>query len=242
MLKKDKLIINILVLGLVLLMFIIISLQKRYNAENKKHEAEIKSLEKKLTVISNARLTLQEALRKSIRKKVEFQLSLQYEQERKRVLDEQLKELNSLMSATKSELNNLQTENSTLKKKMGQLEQDKNTLNEQVAYFKKIQENLQRKIKRLLTRTRVELGEVVVTPAALNGKVLKANRKYNFVIVDLGKNDGIKEGMYLTIYKQDNPVGDINIEKVYDELSVGRTIFEWAGGEIDIGDIVKSKS
>lgn len=209
-------------------------LQKKYNYE-------LKALKEKLAIISNAKSTFQEALRKAIRKNKDYQAWLQQEIEKGRALSNKIDEISleisskeSQLLALNSEAKNLKDENSAIKGKINQLNQEKFFLNERVIA-------LQKKIKRLLTRTKVELGELVIKPSALNGKVLKLNRKYNFVIIDLGKNDGVQAGMSLVAYRQDSPIGEIKIEKVYDELSVGRAAFEWRDNELDVGDAVRGK-
>lgn len=237
MITKGKIAICVLVIGIVILLFDIYKL----NNLAEKYEKEIGLLSKKLAVLSNVRITLQQALKKSIRKKTEYKLSLQDEIRRREAMDEQVKKLFSEMATTKSTVTNLDIENYTLKNKVNQLEKEKSFFSEQIASFKKIQNHFQLKIRRLLARSSIELGQLVVTPVNISGKIIKANRAYNFVIIDLGENNGIKPGMTLMAYRQDAPIGEVIIEKVYNGLSVGRAAFEWRGNELGVGDVVKGK-
>lgn len=238
MLKKRE---YVLVIVLMVMVVALVSVQKKYSKE-------IEAIKGRLQIISNAKTVLGETLKKAIRQKREYKFSLQDERERNRLLNDQLRDLFSEMEQKKSqiltlnsELEDLRDESGVLKGRLNQISTEKNLLNEQLSSLQKIQENLQKKIRRLLTRTKVELGEVVVKPANLNGKVLKANRKYNFVIIDLGKNDGVRVGMNLTAYREEKPIGEIKIEKIYNELSVGSASFEWLGNELDVGDTIRGK-
>lgn len=210
----------VLILVSGVLVFIVFNLRDRVL----QYRREVGDLEKRVAVILDSKMTLQQTLIKTIRENRQYKISIQDEVKRRELLNEQLQILTQEMSAARTEI--------------VQLEQDKDFLKGQVSRFKKIRESLQLKIKRLLTRPKVELGEVVVTPSGLNGKILKANRLYNFVIIDLGKNDGIKPGMNLMAYREDDQIGEIVIDKVYDELSVGKAVFEWIGDEMDAGDTV----
>lgn len=235
--KKEKTPIYLLIVLSAILAVITLNLKERYDKQNK----EIGILAKKIEVISSARATLQQALKKSIGKKIEYRFSLQDEIKRREALDEQLKQLFSEKAASQSMLSDLESQNYALKDEVSQLEQEKGILNERLASFQKVQDRLQFKIKRLLTTPKIELGEVVVTASSLTGNVLKANRLYNFIIIDLGKNDGIESGMSLMAYRQDKLIGEIIIEKVYDELCVGKATFEWHGDELDVGDTIQGK-
>lgn len=237
MLKKDKIITFLLLVLLGVLIFVIFNLKDR----DRQYEREIMALEKRFEIFSGTKATLEHILIRAVRKNRQYKVSLENEIKRRESLDEQLKILFTEISAAKSDLNDLEDKNHVLQTKTGQLQQENNFLNGQISHFKQMQENLQLKIKRLLMRTKVELGKVVVTPSSLNGKVLKANKLYNFIIIDLGKNDGIKAGMSLIAYRGDSRIGEIIIEKAYDELSVGKAAFEWVGDEMGAGDIVKGK-
>jgi cell shape-determining protein MreC len=231
--KKDKIIVCTLGVLLAAAVFVMFNFRARY--ENK-----IRVLDKKIQVVLDAKARLQDALDRSIKESEDARLYVEHEKERSEALDKQLKGAFLEASRARADMKGLEAETEVLKNRLTQLEQEKVSLKAQVSSFMKIQENLERKIKRLLTRTKVELGHIVVT-SSLNGKILKANRPYNFVIIDLGRNDGVKTGMTFTAYRENEDIGDILIEKVYDELSVGKAIFNWVGAELNIGDRVKGK-
>lgn len=239
--STNKLGIYILIVVLAVFAFLLFGLQQQYDRSTK-------TLREKVVSVTNSKIIIQEALKNAVRKKRVYKIALQEEGKRAQLLNTQVSQLLSSEQLNKkraqaldTELRDLKVENNALKDAAVRLSQEKNDLKEQLNSFQKIQANLQEKIKRLLTRTNIELGQVVVTPSALIGKIIKANQKYNFIIIDLGKNDGMQVGMNFAAYRQDNLIGEISIEKVYDELSVGKANFKWAGDELDAGDTIRGK-
>ncbi|MBL7157593.1 MAG: hypothetical protein ISS92_05495 [Candidatus Omnitrophica bacterium] len=65
------------------------------------------------------------------------------------------------------------------------------------------------------------------------GKVLEVNRDYDFVIVSMGKKDGIKKDDVLSVFRTGKVLGTILIEKVGNTASVGRALYK------PLRDIVK---
>lgn len=241
-LKKNSIFVYVPAVILVVMVCSVIISNGKYNKETKAKEKMISGLEEKLALMSDARVTLLQALKKSVRYKRVYKNYLEEEKTRRRAIEEQLSKVFSEMSGAKSQVKTLEEQNAANMYKISSLEQEKGVLSEQLAALKKMQTGLQEKIKRLLTKADVELGQVVVTPANLQGKILKANPSYNFVIVDLGKNDGVKPQTALAVYRDANQIGEIKIEKVYDELSVGKAAFRWTGNEMGVGDIVRGKN
>lgn len=62
-------------------------------------------------------------------------------------------------------------------------------------------------------------------PSSLEGEILVVNREFNFVVVNLGKQNGIKPGDRLRIYDGDKMLGEVNVE------TVRRTICAATGGK-----------
>ena len=75
-------------------------------------------------------------------------------------------------------------------------------------------------------------------PKKARGKVLTLNRTYNFVILDIGKNDGIEIGTVLIVYRVDQFVAKVQVEKVYDSLSSATILKDWTVMPVAEGDSV----
>ncbi|MBN1405054.1 MAG: hypothetical protein JW946_00870 [Candidatus Omnitrophica bacterium] len=54
---------------------------------------------------------------------------------------------------------------------------------------------------------------------AQSGEVLVVNREFNFVVINLGKKDGIKEGDRFMIYDVNRPLGEVSVETVRENIS-----------------------
>ncbi|MFH1577898.1 MAG: hypothetical protein ABIC18_02350, partial [Candidatus Omnitrophota bacterium] len=53
----------------------------------------------------------------------------------------------------------------------------------------------------------------------LKGKVLLINKDYNFIIIDLGSNDGAGISDVFSVYRNNNYIGDIQVEKLQETMS-----------------------
>jgi len=85
----------------------------------------------------------------------------------------------------------------------------------------------------------VELAPVVVKPQiSVSGKVEVVNRKFNFIITNIGQDDGLKIGDVLNVYRDDRAIGLVRVEKLYDVLSASAIIEERDEMKIQEGDIV----
>lgn len=71
------------------------------------------------------------------------------------------------------------------------------------------------------------------------GKVILVNREYQFVVVSLGKLDGLKEKDKLEILRDGQVVGKVNVTKLYDSLS-SCDILEESKLSFKEGDIVRT--
>lgn len=53
----------------------------------------------------------------------------------------------------------------------------------------------------------------------LNGRILEINHEYNFVIISLGKGEGIKKGMVFMVYREKKLLGKVEVEDVFQDMS-----------------------
>lgn len=114
---------------------------------------------------------------------------------------------------------------SDLEEKLVQAQKDLENSQVRVRELESKKAELQTKIKDLETQAQgVQLGKIVVSPeketsASLEGKVLAVNKDYNFAVINLGSKDGIDIGSVFSVYHNDQYVGDIGVEKIYDSIS-----------------------
>ena len=86
----------------------------------------------------------------------------------------------------------------------------------------------------------VDVGEVKVqTGRRFSGKVLVVNKRYDFVVIDLGKDHGMETGVVLILHRGRKFMGKVIVEKVYDRMSAASLLRDWMQGEPEVGDGVK---
>ncbi|MBN1871445.1 MAG: hypothetical protein JW800_02620 [Candidatus Omnitrophica bacterium] len=116
-------------------------------------------------------------------------------------------------------------------------------LKDKVNKLIEVKDVLEEKVRDIINRQGVELERIVVkAEGELEGKVLVVNRKYNFVVVDIGFTDNLSLGDLLTIFRDGKYVGEAQIEKIYDSMSAATIAREIKPGAIAVGDNVVVRS
>jgi len=105
----------------------------------------------------------------------------------------------------------------------------------------------------------IELEEIVIVPnqltqlepiveeavsalaTALNGRILSVDIETEFVIVSLGEKDGIVVGNVLSVYRNDNYVGDIKVTRLQSEMSAADLVLPLSIVNVRKNDLVKTK-
>lgn len=70
-------------------------------------------------------------------------------------------------------------------------------------------------------------------------RVLTVNRKFNFVVINIGMRDKIKMGDKLSIEKQGKRIADVQVEKLYDSFAAATILKETKDAPIQEGDFVR---
>ncbi len=69
----------------------------------------------------------------------------------------------------------------------------------------------------------VQLDKIVVTPEAnqgnMEGRVLTVDKDAEFIIFNLGQQDGVTEGDVMSIYRADQYLGDVKVSRVQPEMA-----------------------
>ncbi|OGX04110.1 MAG: hypothetical protein A3G87_07460 [Omnitrophica bacterium RIFCSPLOWO2_12_FULL_50_11] len=74
--------------------------------------------------------------------------------------------------------------------------------------------------------------------AVPTGRVLKVNPVQQFIVVNLGSNEGAQEGLYIQIYRGGTFLGEGRIDRVYQNLSAATIVSEDTLSSIQAGDKV----
>ena len=88
----------------------------------------------------------------------------------------------------------------------------------------------------------VNLEKIVVVPDGIpEGRVLSVDIDTEFVIVNLGEKDGIKQGNLLSVYRGKEYLGDIRITRVQPEMSAADLVPPFSAQLVRKNDQVVSK-
>ena len=154
-------------------------------------------------------------------------------------------DLESTNSKLKLSSEKLQAYEEGLKgKKPEELFQEINDLSEKV----KVAETEQKMLSSAKEKTEAELKKLrdqveMTRPGgtksiSLSGRILAVNPTWNFVILDLGKNDQVAEGLTMVIYRGDKMIGKIKTVTVDAQTSVADVLPGTPASAIEVGDQV----
>ncbi len=162
---------------------------------------------------------------------------------------QQILEAQNKMSGYKSQISNLKSENSqffsklhqkrislnALKEKLDRLTAERDDLasslnqailrrqhaNEEMKKIKLAKRQLEEDIKKYIKPEKgVELERIVVKLSEVSdGTILEINKEYGFAIIDAGANDGIIVGDILGVYRDNELVSKVVVEKVFEGFS-----------------------
>ena len=149
-----------------------------------------------------------------------------------------------------NELQTLQSERDSLVVDATQWRDRHEALRARVGELEQAKAQLEARVTELTRRPMVELDKVVVSetgtmaqpagaePTSQEGHVIVVNREYDFVVMSLGRNHGLEIGQEFQIVRDNEVLGRVKVEKVYDELSAAAILPESKKDSIREGDSV----
>jgi len=123
----------------------------------------------------------------------------------------------------------------SISKKLDDMESDYAKAKSDISRLKKEKTGIEKRMADLKEKS-VDLDKIVVDtseavvpekvvarkPAVkelLKGRVLVVNREYSFVVTDLGKDDGVENGMLVLVKDGTSLLGKAEVDKVYETMS-----------------------
>lgn len=95
---------------------------------------------------------------------------------------------------------------------------------------------LEQDVNRL--ETELGYGKVQTLPKGLTGRILFVNKDWNFVVIDLGSDDGLVPNAEMLIHRKDELVGKITISGIARTMAIAELQPEWAQSSVREGDFV----
>ncbi len=175
----------------------------------------------------------------------------------------ELSKLTQAMDSMMKELSQARSDREKLNTQLSKLSTERDTLQQQLDETKKAQRTLEAKLSEFSRVPTVQLEKVMVSTSeqerppmpipiqpigavtsaihtGSNGQVLVINRDYDFVVVDMGKNQGLSVGQQFKVVRGDEVIGTVKVEKVYDDLSAAAILSDTKADLIREGDQVRS--
>jgi hypothetical protein len=78
----------------------------------------------------------------------------------------------------------------------------------------------------------------VLLPTGLRGKVIAVDPKYDFVVLDIGEDQGVKKRGEMMVDRDGKLLGKVRIQTVSKDRSIANILPNWKHGEITEGDEV----
>jgi len=175
--------------------------------------------------------------------------------EEKKKVENKLTETFKVKEQVEGELASEKEKSSTLKKELEDKEQQIKTnldkLEREITARKKVEaqlmialkekENLEDRVRNLKETPNIELEKIVIKPGSVvTGKITMVNKEYAFVVVNLGSQHNVKVGDTLSVYRNDEFIGKVQIERAEEKMSAAAVLPDWQNVEFKENDIVKT--
>ncbi|MCM8797899.1 MAG: hypothetical protein NC821_00310 [Candidatus Omnitrophica bacterium] len=217
-------------------------------------EAERNKLEAHLKEVQQDKINIEQSLGeegvKTVSPRDILKANLDKENMEKKLADLALEkeDLENRINSLKEEINRTESERGMLNSQMERVNQ---LLEEKLSEVNRVREELENALKEAKrialsnTPSPVELPPVVVKqeegekssahqilpspikfspPRTEQANVVLFNEKYNFVILNIGRRDGVMEGMLFDLYENKTEIGRVRIKEVRERLSAGEVI------------------
>jgi hypothetical protein len=114
------------------------------------------------------------------------------------------------------------------------------TLQDTLAVSESENKILMQKLKKVETELAVyrDPNFFVTLPASLKGKVLVADPKWNFVVLNVGEDQGVLERGELLVNRNGRLVAKVVVRSVQKDRSIANVLPGWELGEVMEGDLV----
>lgn len=240
-----------------------LQMQERDRRQAKERElhlavAENDDLKVRLQDVQQAKSRIEDDFRQARQELVEAEAGLAKSQEAQQTLSRSVEDREREIGRLTKESDQVRSERDQIAAKLSDLQSERDTVRRQVAELEQAKGELESKVMELsggqplveLEKVRVSgdsapsaAGMVVPASAALGpsqGQVVVINREYDFIVMNLGKNQGLTVGQEFHVVRGEEVLGRVKIEKVYDELSAAAILPDSRKDQIREGDTVKS--
>lgn len=158
----------------------------------------------------------------------------------------------SQIGQLKADLEQQKRSRSDLENQLQEAQDNLRKMQASLSQLEALKKDFEAKIKELEEKSQgVELGKIVVGPEGtlmqsnaapgLEGKVLVVNKEYDFAVIGLGSQDGVRVGDVFAVYHNDKYLGDVAVEKVHDSMAAAGFSSPDLKSKLNEGDRVVQK-
>jgi len=169
-----------------------------------------------------------------------FAAMIEQEKRQKEEAVAQLQQYMQKLTSTKKALESERQQAISMKDKF---KKDLDAIMVQLQEVKTAKESLENKLKQTLASKGIKLEKIVVRPETgemvSEGQILVVNREFDFVVINLGENDGLKVGSRLEVYTGDEKIGIVEVEKIYGNMSAATILPETQKDKVKEGCSVR---
>lgn len=238
---------------------VVLQIQEREKRQAKERElqlvlSELDELKGQVEALQEAKAQVEEELtqartelsvsQEAVAKAVEAQETLTRSVEgREREISRLKTDLEQASDAQKdlsAQLAQLQAERDEIKQRLLNLEQAKGDLESQLTALSSGGPTVELDKVRVTSEGEGAGPSVAVPGGVANGQIIVVNRDYDFVVMNLGKNQGLSIGQEFQILRGETVLGKVKVEKVYEELSAAAILPESDKSSIREGDVVRA--
>jgi len=203
--------------------------------ESRSLKDRVEAIERDLERVTSEKDGIQRRLELVSREREELSQRLdsygKLEEEFKSARDENksLKERLAALQDSGAELDNLRKENENLRRRIDEV---KSLLKERTVtagYAREQKPETTEVAKVSKASGSVDLPPIVVSsssvssqiklPYNLEGKLLNVNTEHEFVVIDLGRNNGLKENMVFEVLRAGEPIGKVKVIQIREEIA-----------------------
>ncbi|MBF0521454.1 MAG: hypothetical protein HQL24_00190 [Candidatus Omnitrophica bacterium] len=125
-----------------------------------------------------------------------------------------------------------------LKEKMAKMEEGFAPTNNNLAMNDPVSQ-----AKQTVAKDQVQLDKIVVSPKQVpEGRVLSVDTETEFVIINLGEKDGVRQGDLLAVYRGKDYLGDIKVTRLQAEMAAADLLPPFSSKLVRKNDQVVSKT
>jgi len=230
------------------------SIYKKYitiKEKNEKLQIENRQLSEKLLESQEERKkllerigTIQKDLERISFERDEYKRKIEITTRGQEELNRNLKLIKEENALLKDQLSKKENERIELEGRLKKIESEKENLDRKLVKLEKL---LKKRKKREISSEKVELPPIIVRPQELpsptpsfpsvSGKIIAINEEYNFVIVDLGEEEGIKVGRSFDVFRDQNLIG--KLEVIQTGSSVSACEIKSKSVDLEVGDSIR---